>query len=350
MMKIQTKLRLIYLKNLIKSRFGVEDSKYDRSNRKRVWIFLAADYGNLGDVAITECQTEYLRRRFERDAEVCTVPISETLSAVHQIKRIVGPEDIITIVGGGNISNLYEDIEYLRQLVIQSFPDNKIISFPQSVYFTNSKKGNKEKNNVRKIYGNHRNLILLIRDKVSYERMKSLLPSAKIGLAPDIVMTYNLFKDNVRKKQILVCIRKDKEASKNGDISTLIQTYADHGYSIIEKDTQIDDKIVRNGNGKEQLHDYLDIVKASSLMITNRLHGMIFAYITGTPAIAIDNSTGKIFSTYEWIKDCGFIHLFNDITPTITENILSADITGLRNTNKQINDRFEHVMRTIAGI
>ena len=39
-------------------------------------------------------------------------------------------------------------------------------------------------------------------------------------------------------------------------------------------------------------------------MITDRLHGMIFAYITNTPCIAIDNSNGKVKNFYKtWFED-----------------------------------------------
>lgn len=41
--------------------------------------------------------------------------------------------------------------------------------------------------------------------------------------------------------------------------------------------------------------------------MTDRLHGMIFAFITRTPAIVIPNSNFKIRGCFQWIKDCGYI-------------------------------------------
>jgi pyruvyl transferase EpsI len=42
------------------------------------------------------------------------------------------------------MGDLYEQIEILRQLVIQQFPCNKIISFPQTFDFSNSLNGQKQ--------------------------------------------------------------------------------------------------------------------------------------------------------------------------------------------------------------
>lgn len=48
-------------------------------------------------------------------------------------------------------------------------------------------------------------------------------------------------------------------------------------------------------------------------MITDRLHGMIFAAITSTPCIALRNSNHKIEYSYEWFKDCGYIKFAKNV-------------------------------------
>ena len=307
-MRIQTKLNYHYLKQSCLSRLYPNRNPYKKSSSKRVWIFLGADYGNLGDIAITLCQEQLLRQQFP-GYEIISVPISKTISDVPYIKRIIDDEDIVTIVGGGNMSDLYEDIEYLRQLVIKAFPNNRIISFPQSIYLTDSTNGEYAKRQIAKVYSSHKDLLILMRDRVSFQRLKRILPDANIKLAPDVVMTTDFRQDLPRKKKVFICLRNDKETTKSGhNISdAIIQGYRAKGYEIVKKDTQIADNLVEVNCRKTFLNEFLDEVKTSSLMITNRLHGMIFAFITGTPAIVMDNSTGKVSSTYEWIKDCGYI-------------------------------------------
>src|SRR5690606_16062705 len=103
-------------------------------NRRRAFIFLAADYGNLGDVAITFAQEKFLREA--ADMQVVEIPISKSMEGLWYVKRNIKKEDIITIVGGGNMGDLYDQIEFIRQLVIKFFPNNKIVSFPQTIDFS----------------------------------------------------------------------------------------------------------------------------------------------------------------------------------------------------------------------
>lgn len=72
-------------------------------------------------------------------------------------------------------------------------------------------------------------------------------------------------------------------------------------------DTVLDDNLITLDNKVSYLDELLNEVSCKRLMITDRLHGMIFAYITGTPAIVFSNSNHKVRECYEWIKDSGYI-------------------------------------------
>ena len=45
----------------------------------------------------------------------------------------------------------------------------------------------------------------------------------------------------------------------------------------------------------------------AELVITDRLHGMIFCAITGTPCIVINSKSPKVAGCYEWIKNLDYI-------------------------------------------
>lgn len=47
------------------------------------------------------------------------------------------------------------------------------------------------------------------------------------------------------------------------------------------------------------------------MVITDRLHGMIFAAITGTPCIAFDNISKKVSGVYKWIESLEYIKVVN---------------------------------------
>lgn len=84
-------------------------------------------------------------------------------------------------------------------------------------------------------------------------------------------------------------------------------------YNCINR-TDMKSKI--NVKGKERKMVIIEKIKQFSkyeIVITDRLHGMIFAAITGTPCIALSNYNYKVKGTYEWIKDLGYIKFTDDI-------------------------------------
>jgi pyruvyl transferase EpsI len=57
----------------------------------------------------------------------------------------------------------------------------------------------------------------------------------------------------------------------------------------------------------------LDEFAKSKLVITDRLHGMIFSAITGTPCIVFANSNGKVEAEYQWIQSLPYIRFVSHI-------------------------------------
>lgn len=57
----------------------------------------------------------------------------------------------------------------------------------------------------------------------------------------------------------------------------------------------------------------LDDLKSAELVVTDRLHGMIFAAITSTPCIVLPNYNHKIKYQYEWIKHLNYIVFLDDL-------------------------------------
>ena len=82
--------------------------------KQKIIVALAADSGNLGDIAITFAQEAFLRTCYP-DYEIVDFPISSTFTRLKALKRIVTPDDIVTIVGGGNMGDLHYTIEDCRK-------------------------------------------------------------------------------------------------------------------------------------------------------------------------------------------------------------------------------------------
>ena len=52
---------------------------------------------------------------------------------------------------------------------------------------------------------------------------------------------------------------------------------------------------------------------SAKVVITDRLHGMIFAAITETPCIVFNNYNHKVEGTYQWIQYLPYIRFVNDV-------------------------------------
>lgn len=274
----------------------------------RCFVFLAADYGNLGDVAITYAQEKFLHLQFPH-YEIVDCPISQTLKSIVEVKKIVQPQDIITTVGGGNMGEMYYDIELLRLLVIKSFPNNRIISFPQTCdYPLNSKSFLCRF--AKKVYNRHQNLLLCAREEKSFQVMTSLFEKAKVILVPDIVMSLNEMAPPEKRSGILLCLRKDKELGKFSNAREFFEKeFSKNRISYSMQDTHIGNVRLSIQERKSELDQIWDKFRRAEWVITDRLHGMIFAFITGTPAIVLPNSNFKVQEAYKWIKDCEYIFI-----------------------------------------
>lgn len=309
-MKIIKSLLTLKQKQYLKYLLSKNSNIYNNidKNKKKIIVALAADYGNLGDVAITYAQTKFLKNNFP-EYEVIDFPISKTFTDMKALKKICNEDDIITIVGGGNTTDIYEDIEYCRQFIIKQFPKNKIISFPQTVDFSNTTKGKRLKEQSVNIYGNHKKLILSAREEKSFNEYKKNF-SNDVKYTPDIVLYLDEQSPNYDRNGVILCLRNDKEkVFKQAQQDTLIERLSQN-FKILYNDTHIDKSNMSIEERKFELNKIWNNFKKSKVVLTDRLHGMIFCAITNTPCVAIDNSNRKISGVYNaWLKDINYIKL-----------------------------------------
>lgn len=297
---IQCRFRLKYL--MSKKSFN----KYEGlRGKKKCLVMLAADYGNLGDVAITYAQELWLAEYYP-DYEIVDVPISNTLSRLKALKNICSSDDIITIVGGGNMSDLYFDIELLRQMVVKAFPKNRIISFPQTMFFSNSLGGKYLYQKAKRTYSNHQNLTITARERWSYDFMNGKFLNCK--LCPDIVMTLDKREPIAERKGVTICLRNDAESGLTQNFKDKLRADVSSNYIVADYDTHIGRGGLSLEERKNELNKIWTRFRSSEWVITDRLHGMIFAFITGTPCIVFPNNNYKIEGCYNWIKGCGYIY------------------------------------------
>lgn len=300
----------LYLKYLL-SKKGTKFENIDK-NTKKIIVTLAADYGNLGDVAITYAQTKYLKNNFP-DYEVIEFPISGTFTDMKALKKVCTPNDIITIVGGGNTGDMYDSIEYCRQFIINQFPDNKIISFPQTIDFSKTDYGKNALQKAINVYSKHANLILTAREEKSYLKYQKLFTKNKVLYLPDIVLSLNVEEPTYQRDGIIMCLRSDGEKRLDQSQERLLENRLKESYRVSYYDTHINKNNLSIEEREFELNQIWTAFKKSKVVVTDRLHGMIFCAITKTPCVAIDNSNHKVSGVFDaWLSDLGYIKMLKD--------------------------------------
>ena len=313
------KLKINILKTSSSNPFWI-DKIY--SNKKKVIVFLAAFYQNLGDMAITYAQINFLKSLLP-DANLIVVPSNKTYEAVKTLKNYINSNDIVTITGGGNIDDKYTSLEDARLYVIKNFPNNRIISFPQTISFSNTKYGKKRQKISCKIYSKHNNLVMFTREVNSFEKVKKTFKNVKVELCPDMVLSLNKIEPLEEREGVICCLRSDCEQQISNDTKEYILKGLKNSFSNVIFTDTVDVKVedCKPEKYEDTLENFWSMIRKSKLVVTDRLHCMIFCVITGTPCVAIDNINHKISGVYDtWLSDLSYIKVFSKIEG---ENILS---------------------------
>lgn len=306
----------------------------------RSFIFLGADYGNIGDLAITAAQQRFLAQTLP-EHRVVTVPISATREVIRSIRQQVAPSDLITTIGGGNMGSTYPDIEELRQLVIQSFPDNRVICFPQTLDWADTTDSGLASERIKRVYSKHPNLYLFARESVTFDILQTLFAehrTVKVGLVPDIVLSATAEELGARScagpAGALLCLRDDNERSLDDNAQAKLKhAVISAGFEVEITDTHAGGSRLAPELCAELLADKLSQFRAAELVVTDRLHGMILSVLAGTPCLVLPNSNHKIKQTWiNWLQDNPLVAFvepdrFGDL-PDAIESLVSTKRGG----------------------
>ncbi|MGC8304592.1 polysaccharide pyruvyl transferase family protein [Leuconostoc mesenteroides] len=275
----------------------------EKKRKATVFLFGIPRHKNLGDQAIAYAERDFLKK-VSPEYEVVEISEEAVLNLIPRINDIISKDDIIAFHGGGNMGDIWPGIEDLRQAVIQKFTHNPIILFPQTAYFT---KESQYKNQSVKVYGANENLTLFARENETFKIMSKLFSSREIYMVPDIVLSLDM-DISEKRERVSFFMRADRE--KNSRIASSIDIIQEllvkSSIKFTYSDTVIDRyKFPITEKNREKLlrKKWREFAK-SKFIVTDRLHGMIFARITKTPAIVLDNNNHKVKNSYfTWLRD-----------------------------------------------
>lgn len=314
---------------------------------EKVYIIGTPTHTNIGDSAIVIAERLFLEKCQFAAKKIKEISVEEYRNYSKWIAKILKKKELVCLHGGGNMGDTWLGEEHLRQQMLQDFADNKIVVFPQTIYFSETEKGSQEKQRSVEVYNSKTNLTLIAREKKSFEIMKALYPNAQILLTPDIVLslkTSDLTIEKTKRNGILLCMRDDIERSmteeQRSNIEDFLKVYG-CSYRKIDMHAKKDiSKDIRRDVVIQKLREFA----GSECIITDRLHGMIFAAITETPCIVFSNHNHKVKGTYEWIQYLPYIRYVNNVEEAKAVFDELRDISICKYDNESLGKYFDEIL------
>lgn len=285
----------------------------DYATRIRSKDFVLIDtptHGNLGDQAIALAETQIVRNYYEVTAD--------NFNKLEWLYAKLTPHNkCIIIPGGGFVGSLWPIEEERIHRILSEFSKHKVIIFPQTVYFDlESESGLEFFNKSKHFYEQHKNLTFFVRDNKSYEFLMKNMSNVDVKISPDIVLLLKYKNTLVDRKDILLCFRGDIErVLSDEDYRKINQLIADRcGNVDIKTTSTVCDLYIPPKNREREVYKKLAEFSKAKLVVTDRLHAMIFSAITATPCVAFGNMSGKVKGVYSWISYCPYIKYVNNMS------------------------------------
>ncbi|MGH4118119.1 glycosyltransferase [Clostridium sp.] len=311
-------------------------------DKNTIFLIGTPHHGNLGDQAIVYAENKILEDNF-KNYRIIEITTTDITSHLKNLKANLKKGDVFALHGGGNLGNEYFWEEEVRRKIITDFSDNKIILFPQSIYFSDTENGKSELEKTKMIYSKHQDLTLVAREETSYNVMKEAFPNNNVILTPDIVMYLDKTEPKSERSGALLSLRRDREGVLKVEEKDKIRDMAQNNFkNIIITDTlaqcissenEVLEYMVSANQRESELNKKWNQFKTARVVITDRLHGMVFCAITSTPCIVIANYNHKVKDTYQWLKNLNYIKFVDDIEeiPALIEELKNIEIEAYDN-------------------
>jgi exopolysaccharide biosynthesis predicted pyruvyltransferase EpsI len=285
---------------------------------------------NVGDSAIWLGETAWLARR-----DVQIVYCCDTGTYSREKLAATLEDGVILIHGGGNLGDLWQNHQDLRERIIRDFPDRPIIQLPQTIHFRKRKAAD----DTCKILDAHSNLMILCRDQQSLDFARRHF-AARSELCPDMAFALGPLSRVAAPHQDVVWLSRSDEESQ-----ALPLPQAVPGVQVLdwldEPDTPEHDQahewrrqICRNPEdwrsvlsslmasynslAAERVRRGRQLLSSGKVVIADRLHGHILCLLQGIPHVVVDNNYGKNRSFYEaWTHSCELTSWANSPTEAL---------------------------------
>ena len=282
--------------------------KYRITKEKPVFLIFTPEHANLGDHAIAYAEQKLFNKLKIEYYEITGRQLY--ILQYYGYLKVLNNTTIF-INGGGNLGSLWPEIEKMNRWIISELKESTICIMPNSIYYDADKKGQIEFEESVHIYNKHPKLYIYARENLSYELMKKKYKNVK--LIPDMVFSLDECISNMERKGCLLCMRNDVERTiPEAEYEKLCHLIKRVFKNVRVKNTVINHN-VKIENRESELENIFSEFRNVELVVTDRLHGMIFSAITGTKCIVLNSKSPKIKGCYQWIKHLEYIRMINNI-------------------------------------
>ena len=258
-------------------------------------------HGNLGDQAIVYAEYGFLKQcGINNIIEVDRFSYENCKIA---IQRLVKKNDLIVVCGGGNMGSLWPEEDDIISEIVNIYNMNQIVIFPQTCYYDQTLESKKRLERNFFTYSKCEKLTVALRDENSYSFFRENFPGIRSILVPDIVLSCEPKMKKQERKDILLCFRNDIEKNITGEVLDNIEKMLENNSMTYKFTDTVVKKYIYKSRREKILKNKWNEFATAKLVITDRLHGMIFSVITQTPCIAINNVNGKVGHVYsKWLS------------------------------------------------
>lgn len=275
-------------------------------------------HSNPGDAAIWKGQTIALAALGHRLVYTATNGNFEQ----NRLDRLLPDDGVVLLHGGGNFGDLWPRVHAHRESIMQLLRDRPIVQLPQTVHFDDETVGDESLARLAA----HPNLTVMARDARSLDRLRqagisallsrdatsALWPGRQVAHAParPTRVLFLLRSDHERHTPLpsnLISQAKDwTDLGISLDITDSAEKIVNRGLNIIDRVQQRGGRALpascraRITQQRLQTNRLIDaatqVITSHDVIVTDRLHAMLFGLAYGRTVVVIDHGYGKLDS------------------------------------------------------
>ena len=290
-------------------------NSYTLLSSPKIYYLGAARHANLGDLAQSVCIRRWFKKHYDMDVvEVETNAIVNTrFSVLDKLVEMITSDDIIVFQSGYTTTDLGGFADEMHRVIMNKFPNNAMLMLPQTIFF----KDKKNEERTSKCYNRIKKMLYLARDKVSYQKAKTMFPDIRVELFPDIVTTMiGTMTFDYERNGILFCCRNDGEKYySEEEVNYLIKKCREFSKVDITDTTKSENSKDVVNNSEEYILKEIEKYAHYKLIVTDRYHGTILSLVASTPVVIIKTNDHKVVTGADWFNGVydDYVYLSNDL-------------------------------------